>query len=219
MAAGAGTVRLLVTGFTAFPGAPDNPTEWLMDALAGWRPSNTDIATAVLPVDYAAAPSALEAIGADFRPDIAIHFGLALAAKGFRLERLARNRCTALKPDNAGRVRDNETIVPDAPDCAATLPLDIVAERLDLADLPVEWSDNAGGYLCNFVMFHALSDRIAPDYMPQMAGFVHVPLLDRMRGEGQGDCATLTESQMLLGAQIVIGAALAAYRSDVQPKG
>ncbi|OXT01512.1 hypothetical protein B7H23_00585 [Notoacmeibacter marinus] len=211
--------RILVTGFPAFPGAPDNPTEWLMGALAGWRPAGADLATAVLPVDFIAAPSVLEAIGADYQPDIAIHFGLALAAKGFRLERLAKNRCYSSTPDNRGEVRSDDPIVAGASDCVATLPLDMIAERLALADLPVEWSDDAGGYLCNHVMFHALSDRVAKDYSPAMAGFVHVPLLERMRGEGQGDCVTLTESQLLPGAQIVIGSALTAYRSESPEKG
>ncbi|RLQ87298.1 pyroglutamyl-peptidase I [Notoacmeibacter ruber] len=207
--------KILVTGFTAFPGAPQNPTEWLMGALAGWRPSGSDIATAVLPVDYAAAPRTLEAIGADFAPDIAIHFGLALAAKGVCLERLARNRCTVDIPDNAGISRTGELIVADGDDCTSTLPLEIMAEHLAGASLPVEWSDDAGGYLCNLVMFHALSDRVARDYHPEMAGFIHVPLLERMRGDGQDDLHAMTEAQLLLGAQIIIGAALAAYRADL----
>ncbi len=164
-------------------------------------------------MDYAAAPRALEAIGADFGPDIAIHFGLALQAQGFRLERTARNLCTSEVPDNSGISRAGQAIVADAPDRIPTLPLEAIAARLAEAGLPVQWSDDAGGYLCNLVMFHALSDRIVPDYCPAMAGFVHVPLLDRMRGEGQGDLPVLTERQLLLGAQIVIGAALASFRS------
>ncbi|WP_253379140.1 pyroglutamyl-peptidase I [Notoacmeibacter sp. MSK16QG-6] len=209
-----GAVKILVTGFTAFPGAPDNPTEWLMEALAGWRPAGADIATAILPVDYAAAPRVLEAIGADFRPDIAIHFGLALAATGFRLERLARNLCSSDLPDNAGVSRARQPIIEGASDCISTLPNESIAERLASADLPVEWSDDAGGYLCNLVMFHALSERIMPDYAPAMAGFVHVPLLDRMRGDGQNELFALTESELLLGVQIIVGTALAAYRIE-----
>ena len=215
MAGDRGQTRILVTGFTPFPGAVENPTQWLMGALAGWRPSGVDLATAVLPVDYAAAPRALEAIGADFAPDIALHFGLALSARGFRLERTAHNLCGSDALDNSGISRAGQPIVAGAPDCSANLPLETIAERLTAADLPGQWSGDAGGYLCNLVMFHALSDRIAPDYQPKMAGFIHVPLLDRMRRGDQRDLYALTESQLLLGAQIVIGASLAAYRSEL----
>ncbi len=86
--------RLLVTGFEPFPGAPLNPTEWLVGGLRAPSTGSEGIAAfraEVLPVDYAQVGPRLSEIGKDFRPDIAIHFGLAKECRGFRLERIARN--------------------------------------------------------------------------------------------------------------------------------
>ena len=98
------TPRILVTGFGPFPGAPENPTEWLVAELTrqAGHP-DYDLVSAVLPVDYALAGPALDAAAAEARPDIAIHFGLAAGAAGFRLERLASHHQDHSLPDNAGR--------------------------------------------------------------------------------------------------------------------
>jgi hypothetical protein len=99
------TVRLLVTGFTPFPGAPVNPTEHLIRHFEDNPPlAGDDVACrfAVLPVDYGRAIPALEDVAAGFEPHVAVHFGLAAEARGFRLERLARNEIAARIADNAG---------------------------------------------------------------------------------------------------------------------
>lgn len=169
-------IRLLVTGFTPFPGAPVNPTEHLIRHFEARPPlsgEGVDFRFAVLPVDYAAAIPALDAAAEDFRPHVAVHFGLAEAARGFRLETTARNAVAARQPDNAGRMPDPAPIRPDGGDVPSMLPLSAIAAALDARGLPVEWSDDAGGYLCNFVFFHSAAGLCGAARAP-ISGFVHV---------------------------------------------
>ncbi len=170
--------RILVTGFTPFPGAPVNPTAHLIRSLRRrpqWLERLGEILLEVLPVDYAAVPGRLEALGRDFRPDIAVHFGLSARAAGFTLERLARNANATGRVDNAGAL-PAASIFEDEADLPSTLPLEAIAARLVARGLPVAWSDDAGGYLCNYTFHLACSPRFA-SYAPPMAGFVHVPPL------------------------------------------
>ena len=65
---------------------------------------------------------------------------------------------------------------------ASSLPLDAIHEALGRASIPVEWSDDAGGYLCNTV-FTLSAAHVCDGLRPVMAGFVHVPPL-RLRYPG-----------------------------------
>jgi pyroglutamyl-peptidase len=173
--------RVLVTGFEAFPGAPVNPTEALVAHLRKRPPRIAGIsafAAEVLPVDYRAIGPRLSEIGNSFRPDIAVHFGLAQSSRGLRLERVARNSFRAAPADNLGFAP------PDGPICigdgqfASTLPLARIHASLSAAGLPAEWSDNAGNYLCNTV-FALSAGRGCACFSPVMTGFIHVPPVGR----------------------------------------
>jgi pyroglutamyl-peptidase len=190
--------RLLVTGFEPFPGAPVNPTEWLVHELRRDPPAGDGIAVfraEVLPVDYARVGPRLAEIGREFRPDIAIHFGLAADCSGFRLERVARNDFAGARTDNAG-VLPGATAICEGPESlSSNLPLQAIHDALIAAGLPVEWSNNAGAYLCNMVF--TLSRAHACDgFTPEISGFIHVP----PTGEGR----PLGEAQLLAGARAII---------------
>ena len=203
--------RILVTGFGPFPGAPDNPTAWLVSELAANPPAGEGIAAfhaEMLDVEYDLVGPRLSQLGASFAPDIAIHFGLAAEASGFRLERVARNSHAGARPDNAGRLPPSLRIC-DGPDTLpSTLPLEAIAAALESSGLPVQWSDDAGGYLCNTVFvlsrFHACKG-----LRPTMSGFVHVPLLAGQEGAKPG---AMNADDLLRGARLVIAATLAAQR-------
>ncbi|MCG6115555.1 MAG: pyroglutamyl-peptidase I [Mesorhizobium sp.] len=203
--------RLLVTGFGPFPGAPDNPTAWLVSELAANPPSGEGIAAfhaEMLDVEYDLVGPRLSQLGASFAPDIAIHFGLAAEASGFRLERVARNSHAGARPDNAGRLPPFLRICDGPETLPSTLPLEAIAEALTTAGLPVEWSDDAGGYLCNTVFvlsrFHACEG-----FQPAMSGFVHVPLLAGQAGARPG---AMNADDLLRGARLIIAATLAAHK-------
>jgi len=194
--------RLLVTGFTPFPGAAVNPTEALVAALpralsrAGVA---CDLATAILPVDWRALPARLEALGRSHRPDLAVHFGLDADASGFRLERRALNRVAPLRPDNRGHCPTSDRLGAGPDEVASGLPLAAIAAALQEAGLPVEWSDDAGAYLCNAAFWFACSGTLAA-YRPRRAGFIHVPPAG----------AFMTEDELLAGAVRLLTEALAA---------
>ncbi|MVA99271.1 pyroglutamyl-peptidase I [Nitratireductor sp. CAU 1489] len=201
--------RILVTGFGPFPGAPVNPTEALVADLAD-APPRFDIPCAlrmaVLDVDYATIATQLSAIGNDFSPDIAIHFGLAAECRGFRLERVARNSHAGARPDRAGGLPASERICAGPPTLSSSLPLDAIAKALGEHDLPVEWSDDAGGYLCNTVF--TLSRAGACNGLdPAMSGFVHVPMA------GEGTQFRLTPAALRQGACVIVQTCLRHWAS------
>ncbi|MBN9074859.1 MAG: hypothetical protein BGN87_22640 [Rhizobiales bacterium 65-79] len=199
-------VRLLVTGFEPFPGAPVNPTEWLVGALRREPPAGDGIAAfraEVLPVDYARVGPRLSEIGRDFSPDIAIHFGLAAECSGFRLERVARNSFAGARADNAGALPEATAICAGPETFPSGLPLDAIHAALATAGLPVEWSDDAGAYLCNMV-FTLSRAQACEGFAPTVSGFVHVP----PTGEGR----PLDSAQLLAGARIVIAETLRSRR-------
>lgn len=203
--------RILVTGFSVFPGAPVNPTEALAGILSDEPPRGEAIAAfraEVLDVEYATIAGRLSAIGREFLPDIAIHFGLARECAGFRLERIARNSHAHARPDRAGAMPAAATVCAGPQTLPSTLPLDLIAGRLAAAGLPVEWSDDAGGYLCNTVF--TLSAAHACDGLrPVMAGFVHVPPLK----EAEPDSANaMAIGDLVAGARIIVDACAAAWR-------
>lgn len=197
--------RVLVTGFEPFPGAPVNPTAWLVTALCENPPRPVGVGAfraEVLPVDYRAIGPRLSAIGRSFSPDIAIHFGLSRECRGFRLERVARNRFINAPRDNAGFAPADGPICVGPDRLRPTLPLTAIHDAMADAGLPVEWSDDAGGYLCNVAMTMALA-HACEEFRPSMTGFVHVPMV----GEGRG----LSEAALLRGAEIIIETTLGAW--------
>lgn len=172
---------ILVTGFSPFPGAPENPTEWLVERLRADPPpiAGATVTGEVLPVAFDRSGPALLRLIADKRPAAIIMFGLSARAKGFMLERVARNFTEGGRADNAGQLYAGGTIAPLGPDMReSTLPLAALHGLLSAEGLPVCWSDDAGGYLCNLVFYTALN-RMAASGIP--TGFIHVPYTDEQK--------------------------------------
>jgi pyroglutamyl-peptidase len=200
--------RLLVTGFNAFPGAPLNPTELLVAELARDRQRLahlTDFRAEVIDVDYRALRGRLVEIAQAFKPDIAIHFGLSAAAHGFRLERLAWNRASLAHADNRGFVPSEARFCSGADSIDSALPLGQIHVALTKAGLPVEYSDSAGEYLCNY-LFYVSRAGLAKGFKPRMTGFIHVPPL---AAEERPDVLTLR--QLVTGAILIIETCIAAW--------
>jgi pyroglutamyl-peptidase len=217
-------IRMLVTGFSAFPRAPINPTETLVGMIDAARPDlapGVELMARVLPVEYARAPALLSEIGRDFRPDIAVHFGLADSARGFRLERTARNRSSVLAPDAAGMRPDQMRICPGPATIRSALPLQAIEQELSAKGLPVQVSGNAGAYLCNHVFYLSRSGSVA-DFRPPMSGFVHVPFLDEQLSAidpvRAAKLFALTRDQLLAGAIVIIECCARAFQTRVSSK-
>jgi pyroglutamyl-peptidase len=135
-------------------------------------------AAELLPVDDARIGPRLSEIGSRFAPDVVVQFGLAASCRGFRLERVGRNGFSNAAPDNHGVRPGDGPICAGPPLLASTLPLEAIHDVLSAAGLPVGWSDDAGGYLCNMAMTLALAGA-CEGFRPRWSGFVHVPPVGR----------------------------------------
>lgn len=204
------TLRILATGFSVFPRAPVNPSEVLMGMLEAAPPdlgTAVELRTLVLPVEYARAPLLLDEIGATFRADVAVHFGLADTARGFRLEATARNRSSGVAPDAAGLLPSDARVCEGPETLPSTLPLEEIRAALEAEGLPVQLSSNAGSYLCNHLFYLSRSGTLGR-FRPAMSGFVHVPFLDeQLSAVGPtraGRLFTLTRAELLRGAIAIV---------------
>src|SRR6186713_1234256 len=95
-------MRVLITGFEPFPGAPYNPTPSLIASLARVRRpalADIEIATHVFPVTYAAVDDELPKLLKTHKPDVLLMFGLAARTPYIRVETRARNAISTLWPD------------------------------------------------------------------------------------------------------------------------
>src|SRR3954451_10637451 len=95
-------LRILITGFGAFPGAPFNPTQALVARLVRLRrPAFDDVEFSghIFPVTYKAVDRDLPQLLARYRPNALLMFGLATRTRHLRVETRARNAVTMLWPD------------------------------------------------------------------------------------------------------------------------
>lgn len=171
---------ILLTGFGPFPGAPRNASSELIEQLArfaGRRLPGYAVHAETLPTEWQAGPARLDELLREFDPVIALHFGVSHRARGFVVETRAHNSrddvCDACgaAPDAAAIAENGPGILP------ATLPTGLIVERLRRKGLPVQLSRDAGGYLCNAVLYHSLSEACGRDArgIGSRRGFIHIP--------------------------------------------
>lgn len=175
-------LRILITGFRPFPGAPYNPTEKLVERLLRLRrPALDDIERIghIFPVAYSAVDRELPALIAAHHPDALLMFGLASRTPFVRIETRARNTVTQIWPD-AEHTRVLSRTIVDGADATRrfgphTLKLLRAAQRTGVDARP---SLSAGYYLCNYLSWRAIEATQKNDG-PRLAAFVHVPLVPR----------------------------------------
>jgi pyroglutamyl-peptidase len=162
--------RVLVTGFLPFGEDPINPSGEVARALHGWRMGHVRVLSMVLPVSYGGALQMLLGAVRDLNPQAVLCVG---QGKGrFALETLGRNH-VGPRADNGGVTFTEGPLVPGEPDIPARLPNPELLMAAVRAAHPAECvlSSNAGDYVCNHTLFHAL--RATPPQLP--LGFLHVP--------------------------------------------
>ena len=174
-------LRILITGFEPFPGAPYNPTQPLVARLTRLRrPALADVETSghIFPVTYRAVDRQLPELLARHRPQAILMFGLAGRTSWLRVETRARNAVTTLWPDaDHTRVRKGSI----ATDAGAMMFGPHTAKLLRAAlatGIDARASRDAGSYLCNYLSWRAI-EATCRDTGPRLAAFVHVPLLAR----------------------------------------
>jgi pyroglutamyl-peptidase len=195
---------LLITGFGPFPGHPSNASGLLaqrLAAAAARRFSGHRIRAATLPTEWAAGPGQLAQLTEELRPAIAIHFGISRRARGFVIETRARN-FAAPTCDAIGALPHDTRVLRQGPDIlSSTWPAGRIVARLRRLGLPAVLSHDAGGYLCNAILYHSLAavGRAEAAVAPRR-GFVHIPpRLD----EGMPRCQLDWNSAMAGGLEIL----------------
>ncbi|GAC1336680.1 MAG: pyroglutamyl-peptidase I [Beijerinckiaceae bacterium] len=174
-------VTILATGFSAFPGAPSNPSAAIVMrllrrharrfALHGIR-----LEIAVLPVVYDAVMPLLAALVSRTRPDAIVHLGLASRRKQVSVESRALNRVTTLHPDAAKRRAAAGAVhAQGAPALRSPLANSALVTIMRRAGVPTQLSIDAGDYVCNQTLYASLASGGPP------ATFIHVPRLAGVR--------------------------------------
>jgi pyroglutamyl-peptidase len=174
-------LRILVTGFGPFPGAPYNPTQPLVARLTRLRrPAFTDVelSSHIFPVTYQAVDRELPQALKKHQPHALLMFGLAGRTAYLRVETRARNAVTMLWPD-AAQTRARKGSISDGADAQRFGPH--TAKLLRAAKgtgLDARASRDAGSYLCNYLSWRAI-EAVNADSGPRLAAFVHIPPLAR----------------------------------------
>jgi len=180
------SLRVLITGFGPFPGAPFNPTMPLVDRLLDLRrPALDGVALSghIFHVTYETVDRELPQLVAEQRPHALLMFGLASRTSYLRIETRARNAVTTHLPDADGNRAQSASIV-RAADALAFGPHTANLMRAARATgIDARLSRDAGAYLCNYLSWRAIETTRQPGG-PALASFVHVPLLANGRASG-----------------------------------
>jgi pyroglutamyl-peptidase len=168
-------LTLLVTGFGAFPGASQNPTVDLIDALrrrqVRFARFGLRLELRILPVLYDGLRSLLAKLREETAPDAILHFGLASRRTCVSIETRARNRVNPALLDAGGHYAKGLSLVPGGPAMLkARIPTRQIVRTLRGAGINGRLSDDVGDYICNAAFYYSL---IGSRSLP--VGFVHIP--------------------------------------------
>ncbi len=202
-------MRVLITGFGPFPGAPFNPSAALATALARRRrPALTVIerSTYVFATTYASVDRDLPKLFAQKqKPDVVLMFGVAGRRRQLCIETRARNAVSLLFPDASGHRPRHGVIKLRGP---AALAGNAPFARLAGA-AGARLSRDAGRYLCNYVYWRALEQVRGTRPLVQ---FVHIPPVDTKPRPRRRSNRPPTLAQFLKTAEAILIALIAASR-------
>ncbi len=205
--------RVLLTGFKPFPEYPVNATETLVPELcAAARRAFPDVRfdTAILPTEWHVAPARLQHLLAEMQPDIALGFGISGRATRLTLETRGLNWRRESEDAAGVEVKKGRLVVGGPGHIPARLPLANIVGRLRRRGIAARVSRDAGGYLCNALLYHGLLQAPHVDGLQQI-GFVHIPAdlpVPGTRRTGVTDTCPMSWEQIMLGSLEVIGACL-----------
>ena len=198
-------MKLLLTGFEPFGGSRLNPSEQVVQTLAGQTFANVQLHTAILPVDRERGPARLlEAVWA-VEPEAVLCLGEAAGRPALSVERVAINLLDFGIADNGGQQVVDEPIVPGGPAAYfVTLPVRALAATIRAAGVPAELSLSAGSFLCNQVLYVLLHNLAPSNPTPPAAGFIHLPRLPEQAAQGPVLTASMSLDTMLTGIRAAI---------------
>jgi len=177
--------RLLITAFPVFSNHSTNVSEEVLSQIERTATVNIDVEAQLLSVDEKGSAQISERIRDGSRFSGILHLGLAAMSEKIHLERVARNLISMSEPDNSGRLIESEEVETGGPpNLETTAPIHILDEEFEHDEL-VEWSMDAGGYVCNETFYrtlHALNETGNSD-IPTL--FVHLPPISSIPIEKQ----------------------------------
>lgn len=208
-------IRILVTGFGAFPGVRSNPSELLLRWIGERRarlPADIRLETALVPATWEAAARFTSEQLAEFDPDIALHFGVQNRCSGFRIETMARN-CACPHADEQGKRYSSAQLVCGAPHTLrATLGADKLAARLRAQRYSATTSPSAGRYLCNMLFYLSLHQSRSRAHSRQ-TGFIHVPPVRSAQMPARNEkVLNFNKETLLAGTEVIINHCIGAQR-------
>jgi pyroglutamyl-peptidase len=199
-------LRILITGFGPFPGAPYNPTQALvMRLLRLRRPAFSDVELSghIFPVTYKAVDLELPQALAKHRPQALLMFGLAGRTAHVRVETRARNAVTLLWPD-AAQTRVRKGSIGHGPDAMLFGPHTLRLLRAALGTgIDARPSRDAGSYLCNYLSWRAIEAAGTDDHL-RLASFVHIPPLARNGAAARKGAARITLEELVDAAEAML---------------
>jgi pyroglutamyl-peptidase len=207
-------IKLLVTGFGAFPGVRRNPTLTLLKALDHRRSRFARLGITLelyaLPVAYARLVPQLSRLISETKPDAILHFGLAGRRRRITIEYFARNRANILHPDADGAYPGSMRLQENSPDrLSACAPITQIAAAWKRHNIAGATSRDAGDYLCNACLYQSLSHRSLARADIESIGFIHIPyprtarpLGSRQMGQQQDKRPSL--SHLITAAEIAV---------------
>jgi pyroglutamyl-peptidase len=196
-------MNVLITGFSAFPGVPTNPTQLLINDFRLKPPKITagpvEMAFEIIETQYALAGEQIRTLLIDFKPQFALLLGVAESRVSFGIERFALNIDDCSAADATGDVRRGRRIEKTGPGAYETrVDVDKLREYLIRSDTDVEISNHAGSYVCNHAYYTALHT-IETHGLSSRVVFVHVPLVPAARVQ-----------------EMLVGGSIRALRADVE---
>jgi pyroglutamyl-peptidase len=198
---------VLLTGFLPFGGETVNPSQAIVQALAGSVLGGHRVVGAALPVAFATAPSQLAMLIERERPTVVLSLGQAGGRSELALERVAINLIDARIADNDGAQPIDTAVLADAPDAYfSTLPLKAMRARVQSLGIPCALSLTAGSYVCNQVFF-TLAHLMATRFPGLRGGFLHVPWLPQQAAHHCGQPSMALDT-MIAGVRAALECAI-----------
>jgi pyroglutamyl-peptidase len=194
---------MLLTGFESYGGHAVNPSGEVAGLLDGAEIAGVRVAGRILPVVHAGLADRIGALIEEISPRAVICLGLDPGEPSVRLERVAANILDFDMADNAGDVLRGPVVEGGIAALRSTLPLAAIETRLRVAEIPVRGSEDAGRFVCNALMYHALLAAARRRPAPA-CGFIHLPFLP----EQAGGLASLPLDRMVEAVRLAIRATL-----------
>ena len=195
--------KVLLTGFEPFHDQQVNESSQVVKEILNSGIEGVQIFHRILTVDLAGSTVPSKILGFE-KFDAVVLLGLSRKSNIIQLERYARNKISMKFPDNSGRKLDNKIIQHNSPNTIeTTVSIHTFDEEFD-SDDDVEWSIDAGSFVCNETYFRTLASNSGTPIL-----FIHLPKADRVNLERQIEVVSTAIRLMISRPKLkVVGALL-----------